>query len=98
MLKINWYVLFKPHVLHRFYKIADISKPKYSKFRKKIRGIFIYNILKMTSFRITTTCSNCGKIIPRNFEDNKSICYECLLKINNVDNIKYGWVKQLITQ
>ena len=44
----------------------------------------------MTSFRINTTCSNCGKIITRNFEDNKSICYECLLKINNVDNIKYG--------
>ena len=39
MLKMNWYALFKPHVLHRFYKIADISKPKYSKFRKRLREL-----------------------------------------------------------
>lgn len=46
----------------------------------------------MTSFRITTTCSNCGKIIPRNFEDNKSICYECLSIIDNTNNTNYGWM------
>ena len=44
----------------------------------------------MTSFRINTTCSNCGKIITRNFEDNKSICYECLSIIDNTNNTNYG--------
>lgn len=43
MFKINWYALFKPHILHRFYKIENISKPKYNKFIKKLRE-FLYII------------------------------------------------------
>lgn len=43
MFKINWYAFFKPHVLHRFYKIENISKPKYNKFIKKLRE-FLYII------------------------------------------------------
>ena len=47
----------------------------------------------MISFSTIITCSNCGKIIPRNLDNVNTLCYDCTLLLNNnITKINYGWV------
>ena len=45
----------------------------------------------MISFSTIITCSNCGKIIPRNLDNVNTLCYDCTLLLNNnITKINYG--------